>query len=270
MRQLNKCFPNFNVENAPQKKPTGTTETMIIGPYYIFADGNGFKGSLLDDYLAAGYYRMLHTVFTVHHTQVTKEGDAMPVFWLRTAVKKITENNKAAAIRKKCAAFTVVYTSAGITSETEDLYGRYQQAVDFDTGGGCYDCMHDSVVDNPFDSRMIEIRDGHKLIAAGYFDLGQTAITGILNFYDPLYKKYSLGKYLMLKKIDWALANNLEWYYTGYLSTGTGKFDYKLFPDLSAMEVFLPVEQAWVPFTSIGKTGLTGYWPDYLLHYFKS
>jgi len=51
---------------------------------------------------------------------------------------------------------------------------------------------------------MIKIRDGAALVVAGYFDIGHQAISNILNFYHPAYKKYSLGKYLILKKIDWA------------------------------------------------------------------
>lgn len=236
---------------------------MMISPCYILPGENGFKGNLLDDYLAAGYYRMLHTMFTVHHTPITENGYSMPVFWIRTHVNNIHENKATLAIRKKYSHFTVACTGALITAETEELYTRYYNAVNFTTSVTCYDCMHDNEIPAPFNSQMIEIRHNGKLIAAGYFDLGCNAITGILNFYDPVYKKYSLGKMLMLQKIEWALANGIEWYYTGYISTGTNKFDYKLFPDTSAIEVFLPVEEMWVSFNQVGKPGLIKYWGNY-------
>lgn len=237
---------------------------MIIGPYYILPDERGFRGSLLDDYLAAGYYRMLHTVFTTHYTQLDMAGDALPVFWLRTKLSNINENNAARAIRKKCERLTILYQKAIITTEIENLYSLYHSAIDFTTGGSCQSCMHDNSMGNPFDSMMIEVRYKGLLIATGYFDLGKNAISGILNFYHPAYKKYSLGKYLMLQKIDWALANNMDWYYTGYICTGHTKFDYKIFPDVNAMEVYLPVERKWVPFTGIGKEGLEAYWINVL------
>lgn len=238
---------------------------MIPGSYYILPDENGFKGKLLDDYLAEGYYRMLHTVFTTHHTQLNAESDALPVFWLRAPVHNINESKTALAIRKKCEGFTVACSTASITDETELLYNLYHSAIDFNTSGSCYACMHDSNMDDPFDSRVIEIRDGSTLIAAGYFDLGSNSITGILNFYHPAYKKYSLGKYLMLQKTDWARANNITWYYTGYICIGNTKFDYKLFPDANAIEVFLPVERIWMPFTTAGKAGLAKYWSRYFI-----
>lgn len=249
---------------SPLKLIAATETTMTLGPYYILPGEQGIKGRLLDDYLAEGYYRMLHTVFTTHYTQLDTAGPALPVFWLRTQLANIRENKNALAIRKKCAGFTVSCSPAAITSETEALYSLYHSAVNFNTGSSCYVCMHDSSMPNPFDSRMIEIRDGATLIAVGYFDRGDNSITGILNFYHPGYKKYSLGKYLMLQKIDWAVANGITLYYTGYICIGNTKFDYKLYPDTSAIEVFLPVERIWLPFSIVGKEGLATYWSRYL------
>jgi leucyl-tRNA---protein transferase len=232
----------------------------MFEPNFIAADENGFKGSVLDEYLAAGYYRMQHNIFTTHYTQLETDAEIIPVFWLRTAVNKINENKAAVGIRKKCIPFTVTHKAAAITEETEVLYGCYQNNIDFNTAGSCVACLHDGNSSNPFNSRMIEIRHKEKLIAAGFFDVGQQAITGILNFYHPGYSKYSLGKYLMLQKIDWAITNKIEWYYTGYIGIGTTKFDYKIFPDAVSIEVFLPVENKWIPFEQLKKNGLAGYW----------
>ncbi len=60
---------------------------------------------------------------------------------------------------------------------------------------------------------MIEIRDGNKLIAAGFFDLGEISVAGILNFYHPDYKSKSLGIYLLLLEIDHAKKQGKEWFY---------------------------------------------------------
>jgi leucyl-tRNA---protein transferase len=250
--------------NKRQAKPGRKIKAMISSPYYIVPDENGFKGSLLDDFLAAGFYRMLHMVFTTHYTELDTESSSLPVFWLRTQVKKIKENKTALAIRKKCKAFTVEYKKAAITPEIEALYSLYHNHIDFKTADTCQACIHDNRMENPFDSWMIEIRDGDMLIAAGYFDQGKNAITGILNFYHPDYKKYSLGKYLMLTKIDYALSNEIALYYTGYISTATTKFDYKLFPDTSVIEVYLPLERKWEPYELVGKEGLEGYWRNIL------
>lgn len=226
---------------------------------YILPDVDGFKGKILDFLLAAGYYRMQHCVFTCSFTQIDITKAPLPVFWLRTPIKKIIENTKVIGLRKKCTGFTTTYKTAAINKDTEELYQIYRSHISFDASDNCRSYLHDNYFSNPFNSKMVEVHDGTTLIAVGYFDLGENSLAGILNFYHPDYKKFSLGKYLMLKKIDFALANDIQFYYTGYISTAVTKFDYKIFPDERAMEVYLPVQKIWVPYYLLGKEGLQNY-----------
>ncbi len=232
---------------------------MIQEEDFILPDDNGFKGNTLDFLLAAGYYRMQHCVFTTCFTQIDLTKAPLPVFWLRTPVINIKQNGKIAAIRKKCAGFKTTYKNAAITDEVNKLYTLYRSHIIFEASENCQSYLHDNYFPNPFNSWMIEVHDGETLIAVGYFDLGDISLAGILNFYHPEYKKYSLGKYLMLLKIDFALANDIQLYYTGYMSTAITKFDYKIFPDVNAIEVFLPIERRWVSYATIGKEGLQAY-----------
>lgn len=232
---------------------------MNAWPDFVFPNQKGFKGDLLDNYLAAGYYRMQHLLFTTHHTQLGIEQKAQPVFWLRIPVKNINESSTACAIRKKCAAFTAILTKAKINNGINELYSGYIKSIDFKAAESCNTYLHDPCIENPFQAKMLQLKDGNTLIAVGYFDIGKTSMAGILNFYDPTYKKYSLGKYLMLKKLDYARDNNIDFYYTGYISTENCKFDYKLFPDKNTIEVFLPLEKIWIPFHQMGKEKLAEY-----------
>ena len=43
-----------------------------------------------------------------------------------------------------------------------------------------------------------------------------------------------------------AMTTGKKWYYPGYIVQGLPKFDYKLFLDKSATEVFLPAEGSWI------------------------
>ena len=232
---------------------------MIQDQNFIIADEKGFIGSEFDSYLAAGYYRMQHSLFTTNFTQIDILKPPLPVFWLRTPVKNIVENKTVMALRKKCSAFKTTYKKATITKDIEDLYGKYREHITFEAGETCDSYLHDIYFPNPFNAWMIEIHDDNTLIAVGYFDVGKKALAGILNFYHPDYKRYSLGKYLMLQKIDCALANDIEYYYTGYISTDTTKFDYKIFPDPNAIEVLLHREKLWVKYNLLGKDGLKTY-----------
>ena len=85
---------------------------MNSEPQYFLPGEDGFKGHILDDFLALGFYRMQHLVFTTHLTCLAKDSESIPVFWLRTIIQSITENKTAMAIRKKCAHFTVTCRKA--------------------------------------------------------------------------------------------------------------------------------------------------------------
>ncbi len=232
---------------------------MTLDENIIFPDENGFKGEVLDDFLAGGYYRMQYFMFTAHVTQIDFEAPPLPVFWLRTNVHGIRASSVTSSIRNRCKVFSVMYKKAIISQEIEILYRAYRNHVNFSASDTCSSYLENNYLTNPFDSWMIEVRDGDILIAVGFFDRGKNAIAGILNFYHPDYKKCSLGKYLMLLKIDYARKHSIEWYYTGYISTAITKFDYKIFPDVQAMEVYLPREGEWVGYEGIGKQGLTEY-----------
>jgi arginine-tRNA-protein transferase len=232
---------------------------------YITAGALQFKGKTLDDLLAKGYYRMQHLMFTCNDTPVSMDGSSIPVFWLRTLVQKCRLQKAANAIMKKCAGFTVIIKPACVDDETETLYALYKSYVLFTVSPTCHSYLHQEVLPNPFDAMMVQVYDKKQLIAVGYFDKGMHAIAGIMNMYHPKYNKYSLGKFMMLQKWQYARANKMKYYYTGYISTGSTRFDYKTFPDPDAVEVFLPLEQKWTAYNVLGKTFLADYYFKFLV-----
>jgi arginine-tRNA-protein transferase len=240
----------------------------LLEDQYISPDENGFKGTMLDQYLSKGYFRMLYQLFTTNSIPNGTYGKStmmMPVFWLRTIVKKVQNSKSAINIWKKCGRFQVAIKKAEITNEVDALYALYHKQVEFDSADSCGEQLGCNPEESPFDGLMVEVRDGEKLIAVGYFDKGENAIMGILNVYHPDYKQFSLGKFLMLQKIDFALANHFDYYYTGYIGTEVDTFDYKSFPDINAVEVLLPVEQEWKPFTEFDKNQLKKYFESNIL-----
>lgn len=232
--------------------------------YYAASDENTFKNGTFDNLLAAGYYRMQHMMFTCNHTALGEDGPSFPVFWLRTAVKQCKLNKKANTILKKCSGFSVSVQQAYVDEEIEALYSHYKSHVPFSVSPSCSDYLHQEIFPQPFDSMIIKVRDKDRLIATGYFDKGHQSMAGIMNVYHPEYKQYSLGKFLILQKLQYALSENKVFYYTGYISTGSTRFDYKTFPDPTAVEVLLPDKQQWVPYHLVSKAFLSEYYLKYL------
>jgi len=201
------------------------------------------KMDVLDGYLAKGWFRMHETVFTTQYFE--DWGNNWRVYWLRYKVKDVC--SKRLKQFRKNEKFSVTIRPLTVTQEIEELYTLYALNV-------AHDCQFELMnvlgpdSDDVFDSQMIEIRDGQRLIAVGIFDKGKDAIAGITNFYDQAYNRYSLGKYLIYLKYRYCLAQNINYYYPGYFSIEMSKFDYKLFLDKKASEVFIPEENAWIPY----------------------
>lgn len=212
-----------------------------------FSYGLTMKGSELDFFLSLGYFRMHQEIFTCQY--IIFDTIICPVHWLRIDLKKVRYGPKQARLLRINATFSVTIKPFALSDELEKLYSFYKTAIDFDAPESVEACLLNGATQNVFDTYVIEIRDGAMLIAAGIFDDGQRSIAGIMNFYHPDYRKYSLGKYLMLQKINHAQRQQKEYYYPGYLVSNYAKFDYKLFACQEATEVFDDSNDRWLSFS---------------------
>ncbi|HEX8326858.1 MAG TPA: GNAT family N-acetyltransferase [Hymenobacter sp.] len=205
------------------------------------------RGDALDFYLAQGYYRMQQELFTCHF--VPFAGRLYTAHWLRLALDRIAWGPEQRALLRRNARFSATIRTFRITDEYEELYARYRASITFEAAPTIEAVLLGGEAHNVFNTQIIELRDGNRLIAAGVFDRGERTLAGILNFYDPVYRKHSLGKYLLLLKTDHARRQHLDYYYPGYLVHNYSKFDYKLFACPAATEVFDSVHGIWVPFS---------------------
>jgi arginine-tRNA-protein transferase len=148
---------------------------------------------------------------------------------------------------KACREFEVSYAPYTDIEDADNLlYKKYISSVDFDG----YETLQQSLYNNEenkniFNSWSVAVRHNNQLIARGIIDLGETSVLAKLNFFDPEYKKYSMGKFLMLKTLEFMQERGLEWYYPGYIIVGRPKFDYKLFLGKDSAEYYDPEIEAW-------------------------
>lgn len=211
-------------------------------------------GNLLDDYLAKGFYRYRQLLFTTFY--IDYYGVLHDVFWLRTDVTAIKFSASANKILKQNKKFSYTVSPLQITEEMETLFALYREYVAFEHASSVHDNLFGDSENNIFESYVIKVYDGDTLIAFGCFDKGEKSIAGILNAYHPNYKKYSLGKFLILLKLQYCINHNIGYYYTGYIGIGLHHFDYKIFPDENAVQVLLHEPAVWIPYNKVGKKGL--------------
>ncbi|MBO0359715.1 GNAT family N-acetyltransferase [Hymenobacter sp. BT186] len=205
------------------------------------------SGPMLDYYLGQGYYRMVQDLFTCRFLAV--EGEYHTVHWLRLRLADVHYGPEQRRLLRLNERFSTTIRPLRITPELEALYALYRSSITFDAPETVDAFLLGGATHSIFTTEMLEIRDDGQLIAVGIFDSGTRTLAGIMNFYDPGYRKYSLGKYLMLLKINHARHQQKTFYYPGYLVHNYPKFDYKLFPSLAATEMYNCLNSEWLPFS---------------------
>lgn len=97
----------------------------------------------------------------------------------------------------------------------------------------------------PVEVLELSVRRGGQLVAASFFDVGETSISSIYGLFDPDETADSLGIFTMLKEIEYAMSTGKTLYYHGYAYEGRSFYDYK--KRFSAIEMF-DWHSRWLPF----------------------
>jgi leucyl-tRNA---protein transferase len=200
----------------------------------------------LDRLLDKGWYRMGSGVFTCHY--IVQNDRFHRVHWMRYDLKKLNPRKQHPAIFKRNRLFDFNIEPFVLTDELEYLYRLYKKGIDFDPAPSVRDWLIKEGKTPPFDTRLITLRYQGNLMAAGVFDVAAKSLAGIMSFYDPAFRKYSAGKYLLLLKIEYAKSLGMNWFYPGYVVSGLPRFDYKIFPGEAACEIYVPELDQWSPY----------------------
>jgi leucyl-tRNA---protein transferase len=188
--------------------------------------------SVLDKYLEIGWFRMGQSVFTTNFLHFN--GVLFSAFWLRIPLEDFELTGTQVKINNKNAQFKVKISKFNLTDEKENLFSNYRSNITFDTSESLENLLFKGHGIDIFNTFEISIYNKKKLIGCGVFDKGSIAAEGIISFYDPDYKKYSLGKFLIIQKILYLKQKGFTYFYPGYFAPGYPHFDYKLgFSDVS-------------------------------------
>lgn len=180
----------------------------------------------LDDYLANGWFRMGQTIFTTNFLKFS--GIIYSAIWLRIDLSTFEKTKTQQKLEKLNAGFKVVIQPIQFNENQEILFQKYRNHISFDASPSLENLLFNNGENDVFNTYEVSVYDQEKLIATGFFDLGDNTAAGITCFYDPDYKKYSLGKFLMYQKMEFCKNLNLQYFYPGYFAPGYPLFDYKL------------------------------------------
>jgi leucyl-tRNA---protein transferase len=204
----------------------------------------------LDDYLSKGWFRMGQSIFTSHFLNFNRV--FYNAIWLRIDLENFQPNSQFKKIIKLNSEFEYQIEQAEITNEKEELFQRYKTSVAFITSDSLSSLLMDGKQYSIFNTFEVTVRDKGKLIAVGFFDLGNTSTAGIVSVYDPDYKKNSLGKYLIFKKIEYSFSNGYKYFYPGYFAPGYKLFNYKLDLAENETEFYYSKNNSWKKYKNFG------------------
>ena len=197
----------------------------------------------LDTYLAAGWYRMGQCVFTTDF--VEREGVYFKTIWLRNRLKNYHSSISSKKLEKRNKDFEIEIVPFKYSNNYESLFQKYRSSL---PPGRAVD-LHSFLIGDSdliiFKSWAINLYDNGQLIGAGVFDLGKKSAAGIVSFYDPEYKNYSVGRYIIYKKIEYCKQKGYDYFYPGYFVPGLKAFDYKLKIGSESLEFFDMTKGLW-------------------------
>lgn len=204
------------------------------------------KPGELDAYLANAWFRMGQTIFTTHVLHYN--GSFYSAVWLRVRLKGLAESSTFKKLKKTNRAFRITFQPATLNAEKEVLFEKYKQSISFEAASSLdYLLFGKQFSSSVYNTYEVTLHDGDQLIATGFFDLGKESGAGISCFYDPDYKKYSLGKYLIYLKTEYCQQLGLRYFYPGYFVPGYSLFDYKLEIGKSALQYYWLEKHQWLP-----------------------
>lgn len=199
----------------------------------------------LDRYLERGWFRMGQTIFSTSFLNF--KSHFYNAVWLRIPLSRFLPGSTQKKIFRRNTKFKIVFQKADITPEKEALFSCYKQNVSFEASASVRTLLYGRSVHNIYNTQEVNIYDGDRLIAAGFFDVGKNTAAGISSFYDPEYKKYSLGRYLIYLKLEYCRSMGIDYFYPGYFVPGYPLFDYKLDVGGPSVEYLEFSSSTWKP-----------------------
>lgn len=154
-------------------------------------------------------------------------GDIRRVIPLRIKIQDFSLSKSQRRIINKNKNLQTIIRPIEITEEKENLFERHKKRFKRGTPYSIFDFLSSDAANIPCQGFETSVYDGDKLLAASFFDIGETSISSIYAMFAPEESKRSLGIFTMLLEIEFAKQNDKTFYYQGYSYEGESFYDYK-------------------------------------------
>ena len=155
------------------------------------------------------------------------ENEIRLVLPLRTRLSDFTLSKSQRRILRKNQDLQTAIRPVVFTEEKEILFERHKQRFKSGVPDSIYDFLDRNASDTPCETLEICVYDQNKLLAASFFDVGESAVSSVYAMFSPDAASRSLGIFTMLLEMDYAQKNGKSFYYQGYCYSGNSYYDYK-------------------------------------------
>jgi arginine-tRNA-protein transferase len=142
-----------------------------------------------------------------------------------------------------------VIRPAIVTDEKKILFDVHRMRFSEAVPESIYDFVSADPATTPCESYEICVYSQGALLAASFFDVGQSSVSSIYAMFDPAAAVRGLGIFTLLKEIEFAINNSKVFFHLGYTYEGESFYDYK--KRFRALERF-DWSGGWEPFENFG------------------
>ena len=130
-------------------------------------------------------------------------------------------------LTKKNTDLSIRFRPVVIGDDHMELFKKHAERFTENKPPSIYSFISLSPVLIPCASLMCEIRDGDRLLAASFFDVGAESVSSIYAMFEPEESHRGLGHLTLLSEISYAQKAGKKYVYTGYAHTISSYYDYK-------------------------------------------
>ena len=154
-------------------------------------------------------------------------GRVMRVLPLRIDLARFTFSKSQRRNLRRNATLEVTLGPLGVNEASRHLFERHRLRFTEGRPERLDDFVPTSINESPCEAFQLSVREGGRLVAESYFDLGERAASSVFAMFDPAITAAGLGIFTLLKEIEYSLEHGLDHFYLGYAYDGESFYDYK-------------------------------------------
>lgn len=187
------------------------------------------------DYLLADGWRHFGTHFYRYNIGVYAD-ELRRVLPLRVRLADFVPSKSQRRVLKRNEDLQIVFRPVEITPEKTKLFERHKRRFNHAVPDSIYEFLSFEPATVPCKALELCVYHNKTLLGATFFDVGADSVSAVYAMFEPLETTRSLGIFMMLATINYAIKTRNFFYYPGYAYIEKSFYDYK--KNFAALEQF--------------------------------